>query len=110
MYDFSLGCQRHVALLGRRWHQTAGRRQASRGYAEFSWETFCPGITVDYLYTHYLNTVACQVYPYTPNTVKSSESSGLFQQNNVCCHTAKTVQECFEEHNEDSKFPRLQFD
>lgn len=40
-----------------------------------------------------LNTVADQEHPCT------LDSSGLFEQDNAPCHTAKMVQEWFEEHN-----------
>ncbi len=79
---------------------TMGRRQAGRGsvmlWAMFCWETMGPGIHVTSTCTTYLNTVADQVLPFMARIFP--DGSGLFQQNNAPCHTAKIVQEWFEEH------------
>ncbi|MCI4375370.1 hypothetical protein PGIGA_G00108680 [Pangasianodon gigas] len=95
-----------------------GRRQARGGsvmlWAMFCWETLCPGIYVDVTLTRttYLNIVADQIHPFIATV--SPNGSGLFQQDNVPCYTAKIVQEWFEEHDRvqdvdlASKFPRSQ--
>jgi len=51
--------------------------------------------------TTYLNTVAVQVHPFTEMVFP--DGSGFFQQDNVPCHTATTVQEWFEEHKTKSE-------
>uniref|UniRef100_A0A8C4Q1N8 Transposable element Tc1 transposase n=1 Tax=Eptatretus burgeri TaxID=7764 RepID=A0A8C4Q1N8_EPTBU len=69
-------------------------------WAMFCWETLGPAIHVDVNLTRvtYLNIVADQVHPFMAKVFL--EGSGLFQQDNVPCHTAHIVWECFEEHDE----------
>ena len=45
-----------------------------------------------FTHTIYLETFMAMVFP---------DGSGLFQQDNTSCHTAKIVQECFEEHEKE---------
>ncbi|MCI4382560.1 hypothetical protein PGIGA_G00016250 [Pangasianodon gigas] len=83
---------------------TMGRRQAGSGsvmlWAMFCWETLSQGIHVDVTLTRttYLNIIAdpfmATVFP---------NGSSLFQQDNVPCHTAKIVQEWFEERDKEFK-------
>ncbi|MCJ8740377.1 hypothetical protein PDJAM_G00058260 [Pangasius djambal] len=67
----------------------------------FCRETSGPGIHVDVTLTHttYLNTVADQVHSFMATL--SSNGSGLFQQDSAPCHTAKIIQEWFEEHDKE---------
>ncbi|MCJ8743381.1 hypothetical protein PDJAM_G00093370 [Pangasius djambal] len=86
---------------------TMGRRQAGGGsvmlWATFCWETLRPGIHVDVTLTRptYLNTVADQVHLFMATVFPNG--SGLFQQDNAPCLTAKIVQEWFEEHDKEFK-------
>ena len=81
-----------------------GRRQADRGsvilWAMFCWETLGPGFHVDVTLTctTCLNILQTK---YTPSW--QLYSLILFQQDNVSCHTAKIVQEWFEEHDKEFK-------
>ncbi|MCI4382883.1 hypothetical protein PGIGA_G00019780 [Pangasianodon gigas] len=63
----------------------------------FCWETLSPGIHVDVTLTctTYLNIVADQVHPFMATVFPNGR--GLFQY--APCHTAKIVQEWFEEHD-----------
>ncbi|MCI4393629.1 hypothetical protein PGIGA_G00159810 [Pangasianodon gigas] len=85
---------------------TMGRRQVSGGsvilWAMFCLETLGPGIHVDVTFTctTFLNIATDQVHPFMATVFPND--SGLFQQDNAPCHTAKIVQEWFEEH--DKKF------
>ncbi len=69
-------------------------------WAMFCWETLSPGISVDVTLTRttYLKIV---VHPFMATVIP--DGSGLFQQDNVPCHTAKIVQEWFEEHYKELK-------
>ncbi|MCI4395292.1 hypothetical protein PGIGA_G00178730 [Pangasianodon gigas] len=69
----------------------------------FCWETLGSGIHVDVTLTctTYLNIVADQVYPFM--VTEFPNGSGLFHQDNAPCHTAKIVQEWFEEHDKELK-------
>ncbi|MCI4377385.1 hypothetical protein PGIGA_G00202980 [Pangasianodon gigas] len=72
---------------------STGRRQAGGGsvmpWAMFCWETLGPGIYVSATLTRttYLNIVADQVHPFMATVFPNG--SGLLQQDNVPCHTAK---------------------
>ncbi|KAF4074580.1 hypothetical protein AMELA_G00241010 [Ameiurus melas] len=98
-----------------------GRRQAGGGgvmfWAMFCWECLGPGIHVAcYFDTYHLPKHCCR--PSTPGYTVTVflNGSGLFQKVNAPCHTARTVQERFEEHDRDQgvdsafKFPRSQSD
>ncbi|MCI4388573.1 hypothetical protein PGIGA_G00087550 [Pangasianodon gigas] len=84
---------------------TMGRRQAGRGsvmlWAMFCWETLGPVIHVDVTLTRtiYLNIAADQVHPFMATVFPNG--SGLFQQDNAPCHSAKIVQAWFEEHDKE---------
>ncbi|MCI4379860.1 hypothetical protein PGIGA_G00233280, partial [Pangasianodon gigas] len=84
---------------------TMERTQAGGGsvmlWAMFCWETLGPGIHVDAILTHttYLNIVADQVQPFMATVFPNR--SDLFRQDNAPCHTVKTVQEWFEEHDKE---------
>ena len=69
----------------------------------FCWETLSPDIHVDVTLTRntYLNIVSDQVYPFMAKVFP--DGSGLFQQDNAPCHTARIVQEWFEEHDKEFK-------
>jgi len=62
-------------------------------WATFCWETLGPAIHVDVTLTRttYLTIVADQVHPFMETAFPNG--SGLFQQDNAACHTAKMVQE-----------------
>ena len=86
---------------------------------KFYWETLGPGILVDItwiLLGHVPPTYILLQANYTPSWQwYSPNGSGLFQQDNVLCHTAKNIQEWFEEHDSEhdsvglaSKFPSSQ--
>ncbi|MCJ8744457.1 hypothetical protein PDJAM_G00118960 [Pangasius djambal] len=72
-------------------------------WAMFCWETLGPGIHVDVALTRAtrLNIAADQVHPFMAAVF--TNGSGLFQQDNAPCHTAKNVQERFEEHDKEFK-------
>ena len=82
---------------------TMGRRQAGGGsvmlWAMFCWETLDPAIQVDVNLTGttYLSIVADHVHSFMETVFP--DGCGLFQSGNAQCHKAKTVQEWFEEHN-----------
>ena len=84
-----------------------GRRRASAGsvmlWAMFCWGTLGAAIHVDVPLTRssYLSIVADHVPP-SMETV-FPDGSGLFQQDNVICLTAKIVQEWFEEQDKEFK-------
>ena len=69
----------------------------------FCWETLGPGIHVDVTLTctANLNIVGAQVHPFMATVFP--DGSGLFQQDNAPCHSAKIVQEWFEEHDKEFK-------
>ena len=69
-------------------------------WAMFCWETLGPAIHVDVNLARvtYLNIVADQVHPFM--AMVFPDGSGLFQQDNVPCHTAHIVRDWFEEHDE----------
>ena len=72
-------------------------------WAMFCWETLGPGVHVDVTLTRasYLNVVADHVHPFMATLFP--DRSGLFQQDNVPCHTSKILQEWFEEHDDEFK-------
>ena len=76
-----------------------GRWQVGRAsvmlWAMFCWQTLNPSIHVHVTLTHatYLNIVADQVHPFMATVFP--DGTGLFQQDNVPCHTVKIVQEWF---------------
>ena len=69
----------------------------------FCWETLGPGTHVDVTLTRttYLNIVADQEQHFMATVFP--DGSGLFQQDNAPCHTAKIVQEWFEKHDKEFK-------
>lgn len=86
---------------------TTEKKQADGGslmlWAMFCWETLGPAVHVDVTLTHttYLSIVADHVSPFMEAVFP--DGSGFFQQDDVSCHKAKTVQEWFEEHNNEFK-------
>ncbi|MCJ8732198.1 hypothetical protein PDJAM_G00208470 [Pangasius djambal] len=88
-----------VAYLGKRWHQDALWDEGKTGGGSL----MGPGIHVDVILTRttYLNIVADQVHPFMATVFPNG--SGLFQQDNATCHTAKLDQEWFEEYGKEFK-------
>lgn len=82
---------------------TEGRRHTGRGsamlWAMSFWETLGPAIHVEVTLTHTTNLhiVADQEHPVMEMVF--SNGSGLFQQDNAPCQTAKIIRKRFEEHN-----------
>ncbi|KAK3518727.1 hypothetical protein QTP70_009665 [Hemibagrus guttatus] len=69
----------------------------------FCWESLGPGIHVDVTLTPttYLDIIAEHVHPFMKMVFP--DGSGFFQQDNAPCHTAKMVQEWFEDHDKEFK-------
>lgn len=83
-----------------------GGRQASRGnvmlWERFCWESLGSTNHVDLtlICNTDLNTIADQGHPFIE--IPFSKGSGLFQQHNVSCYTAKLLEEWFMEHSNES--------
>lgn len=69
-------------------------------WAMFCWETLGPVINLDAALTcnTYVDILADQVHPFMEAVFP--DGSGLFQQDNAPCHTAKMVQEWLQEHDD----------
>uniref|UniRef100_A0A671YBG6 Tc1-like transposase DDE domain-containing protein n=1 Tax=Sparus aurata TaxID=8175 RepID=A0A671YBG6_SPAAU len=76
-------------------------RGSVRLWAMFCWETLGPAIHLDVALTSttYLNILADQVHPFIQTVFP--DGSGFFQRDSTPRHTAKIVQEWFEEHNDE---------
>lgn len=85
---------------GRRIHHK--KRQAGGG-SVMLWAILYPGIRVDVTLTltTFLRIVADHVHPFMATVFP--DVSGLFQQDNMPCHTAQIVQKWFEEHDNEFK-------